>query len=155
VGFDTTRASQCAVVIGNLDLTKTISHHKVKPGDHIPVVIEGKLYDTIIDEHGVQRFPQSTINRYMSDHDSNGTLIDYGLPGAGAIIPMSNLNVLVRAYHLGKIEKRDWMEFVMQGYSVSGFLDLDEFRDWTIYNPLWDKGCAEIDTVSGTIGFRA
>ena len=104
-----------------------------KPGDVIPVIIEGKLYETVIDEHGTQRFRSNTVLDYMREHDTHGK-------PAAMHHQMFNLNTLAVAFHMGKFDKRDYMELVMQGYSVSGFCDLSTFADWTISNPLWDDG---------------
>lgn len=110
-----------------------MKYEDCKPGDVIPVVIEGKLYETVIDDSGVQRFKSNTVLQYMFEHDTDGR-------PAAMHKQMLNLNTLGVAYSQGKFDKRDYMEIVMQGYSVSGFCDLSMFWDWTISNPLWDDG---------------
>ena len=40
---------------------------KTKPGDVIKVKVDGVEYDTIIDEHGVQRFKRNPVLDYFCD----------------------------------------------------------------------------------------
>ena len=117
-------------------LTDTVSHKDVRPGDTVEVAIEGKVYNTIIDDSGVQRFPANTVLEYMFNHDTNGKPVSMSKPGE-MHTQMLNLNTLAVAFHQGKFTKRDYCQVVMQGYSVSGFCSLSTFSDWTIQNPLW------------------
>jgi hypothetical protein len=105
-----------------------------KPGDLIPV---------IIDERGVQRFKENTCLSYMAEHDTHGRKIDPFDPQR-MHTSMCNLNTLALAFHQGKFDKRDYMEIVMSGYSLSGFCDLSTFNDWSLLNPLWEPDCIEI-----------
>jgi len=113
-----------------------VKYEDCKPGDVIPVKVDGRLYETIIDAGGVQRFRSNSVADYMFRHDSTGRELNM-TDGRDIHNNMLNLNTLVLAYKQGKIEKRDFMEFRMAGYSVSGFCDLNEFAGITIENPLW------------------
>ncbi len=94
----------------------------VAPGDVIPVKVDGKKYDTIIDADGVQRFVQNDVIR---------RIVDLG---------WVNLNNLAENYHgQGGISQRDYAEFnMMLGYSMCGFSELSAFEDMEIENPLRD-----------------
>ena len=93
-----------------------------KPGDKITILVNGKPYETYIDEHGVQRFPMSTV----IDHLFNAGRLD--------------LNQLSVDYQNGKFDKDDYMKLNMDlGYSVCGFADLSLFEDYEIMNPVWNE----------------
>ncbi len=117
-------------------VTDTVKSGDLKPGDTIDVVIEGKTYETVIDDQNVHRFKANTVLQYMFDHDTTGAPVDMSNPRQ-MHTQMLNLNTLAVAFHKGKFSKRDYMEIVMQGYSVSGFCSLSTFQDWSIHNPLW------------------
>jgi hypothetical protein len=109
-----------------------------KPGDVIIVQIEGKDYKTVIDNRGVQRFPGNSVLQYMFDHNTDGEKsMQIGSNGYIKHDSMLNLNTLSLAFAHGKFDKREYMEIVMPGYSVSGFCDLSQFQDWHIMNPVW------------------
>ncbi len=116
----------------NMDVAKLL------PGDTIEVMVEGKIYETIIDKRKVQRFKTNTVLQYMFDHDAKGRKISHTTPSE-MHTQMLDLNMLSVAFQEGKFDKRDYCEVVMQGYSVSGFLDAVSFThgDWTIQNPAW------------------
>jgi hypothetical protein len=101
---------------------------KVKPGDKIPIKINGVEIITVIDEHGVQRLPENKIidyyicGRYNRDRSK---LID------------CKLNEI--AYMVGNgIFTEEDRRFVYQniGYSVCGYAEC--FEDDNIENPLWE-----------------
>lgn len=106
------------------------------PGDTVEVSLEGKIYDTIIDSDGVQRFRKNTVLDYMFRHDANGRQLNM-VDGRDIHNGMLNLNTLALAFHQGKIDKRDYCEISMSGYSVSGFCDLHHFGNWHLQNPVW------------------
>lgn len=117
-------------------LTDTVKSEDVKPGDTIEVAVEGKVYETYIDESGVQRFRPNTVLEYMFSHNTHGKPVSMSKPGE-MHTQMLNLNTLAVAFQQGKFTKRDYCEIVMQGYSICGFCSLSAFGDWTIQNPLW------------------
>lgn len=117
-------------------LTDKIDTDKLATGDTVDVLIEGKIYKTIIDENGTQRFPSNSVYEYMLEHDAKGNLIDHLNPRQ-MHTQMLNLNTLHIAFINGKFDKREYCEFRMTGYSVSGFCELSEFSDWHIQNPVW------------------
>lgn len=119
-------------------LTDRPKSDDLNPGDTIEVMIEGKVYPTIIDDHGVHRFPANSVLQYMFEHNTHGKPVDMSKAGE-MHTQMLNLNTLAVAFHQGKFDKRDYMEIVMQGYSVSGFCSLSTFADWSIHNPLWSS----------------
>lgn len=93
-----------------------------KPGDKITILVNGKPYETYIDEDGVQRFPTNTVLDYLFN--------------AGRL----DLNQLSIEYRHGKFDKDDYMKLNMDlGYSVCGFADLSSFEDYEIMNPMWSE----------------
>lgn len=120
-------------------------------GDRIPIIIEGHVYDSVIDSDGTQRFLDNDIYDYMFNHNGQGQPISHMDPHQ-MHTQMLNLNTLCMAYHQKKFDKRQWLEFRMPGYSVSGFCDLSgEFGDWHLTNPLWDEGSVLIEDGKITI----
>lgn len=116
---------------------------KVKPpkksdpesGTIIKVVVGGKEYDTVIDEHGRQRFIENPDHPLMKKLKSRGRDDDIINPD-GEVEDLNEMNALYRA---GEISKRDYAEFNMAlGYSIGGFRELSCFYDWDIENPLWN-----------------
>ena len=84
----------------------------------IKIKIDRKIYHTIIDSKGVQRFP---INKLYNHLWETGQI---------------NLNRLASDYYKGKFTKEEYMEFCRGlGYSVGGFQEI--FEDVKIENPLW------------------
>jgi hypothetical protein len=104
-----------------------------EPGSRIPIIIEGVIYDSVIDLYGTHRFVDDPIKRYMLYHNAKGELIDFKSHSQ-----MLNLNTLSLAYHGGKFGKREWLEYIMSGYSISGFCSISDFHDWHINNPFWE-----------------
>lgn len=103
-----------------------------KPGDIITVIVDSRLYETYIDESGVQRFREDSTHplwdRWCGDETTR--------LGRGT----EDLNDLIMAYHRGEFDQRTYMEFNMSlGYSVCGFLELSSFDDLVLLNPLWDE----------------
>ena len=101
-------------------------------GDTITVFLDGKPYETYIDEHGTQRFridPTHLLwDRWSGmDHIGNGR-------------GKEDLNDLAIAYGGGEFDQRTYAEFNMSiGYSVSGFCELSCFEDMRLVNPLWGQ----------------
>jgi hypothetical protein len=87
----------------------------------ITVTVDGKKYDTFMDERGVQRFVPNMFVCWMLD----GGHLD--------------LNEISIAYRKATWLKRGYQEFHMAlGYSVCGFADLWPAAD--IENSLWHAG---------------
>lgn len=96
-------------------------------GDTFKVSVGGIEYDTIIDDHGTQRFVETP------DHFLVKKLEKYG---DGTY----DLNDMARKYHEGEwFNQRDYAEMnIGIGYSVCGFMDLSSFNDMRVINPLWE-----------------
>jgi hypothetical protein len=111
---------------------------KYNPGDHIPVEIGKKTFDTFIDDHGVQRFVPNTIIEGIVD---NGTEAFNAWLKTDRRAPEPwNLNTLVMEYAEGKHTKDDLLDFYTgMGYSVSGLSGLSYFAKQKIKNPVWDR----------------
>lgn len=102
----------------------------------IEVKLNGKPYQTHIDEHGVQRF---VANKALSNI-VHGLVGLYGRIGYREFeaLGLYGLNELSLDYHRGLIPQQDMIDLYTQmGYSVSGFCDLSYFQDLEIENPLW------------------
>lgn len=88
----------------------------------IEVEIDGKIYPTVIDKHGVQIFPQNSLCRYLVDSKQ----ID--------------LDKLALDYEKRRFSLNDYMQFYRDiGYSVCGYLGIFGREIRKIKNPLWDK----------------
>jgi len=102
------------------------------PGDQICILVDGQPVNTIIDDHGVQRFVENEVVCWLL----NTHQID--------------LNSVCLNFLRGKFSLEDYMEFYMSlGYSVSGFEEVfgasSSVADNTgkaveILNPLWESG---------------
>jgi len=93
---------------------------KLPTGTIIKVRVNGKEYDTVIDENGTQRFIKNNLIRHLTDSKA------------------VDLNKLCLDYQRGKFLEQEYAEFNMGlGYSVSGFCEISSFEDGTILNPLW------------------
>ena len=107
---------------------------EAKPGDIIPIKLDGVEYQTYIDERGVQRFyenPDNAILRSMP-------LVKVA-DGHGGWLTVLDSNLMSIEYQRGKFTQREYAEAKMaQGYSVSGFCDLG-FDSMLLENPLWDS----------------
>ncbi len=102
-------------ILTNLNIKKDID----KIGLHIIIRIDGKPYDTYIDDGGIQRFPRNNLLSYISDR--------------GQI-----MNELAAAYGEGKFTIDEYMQFYRDiGYSVGGFGEV--FDEVNIENPLWEE----------------
>lgn len=108
--------------------------NSLKPGQKIEVKVDGRPYQTHIDEQGIQRF------------------VSLGLGGKLASLPFAgDLNQVcvefIRGFRAGRYTMQDYQEFNMSlGYSVSGFADCmssltlnSGIPDTQIENPVWDK----------------
>ena len=101
----------------------------IKPGDEIYILVNGHPVNTVIDEHGVQRFFENSVTRWLV---TSGTL---------------NLHDMAIAFYNGDFEIDDYVQFKMDlGYSVCGFDELfgpsSSYCDNTgeyleIVNPVW------------------
>lgn len=100
---------------------------KVKPGDKIPIKINGIEIMTEIDDNGVQRLPRNKI-------------LDYYICGRvgkrESIYQYCKLNEI--AERIGGQFSEEDRRFVYQniGYSVCGYAEC--FEDDIIENPLWE-----------------
>lgn len=94
--------------------------------EKIPVIINGKTFQTFIDERGVQRFVGNAVMRRILDSlDSHRVM---------------NLNTLSIDHQSGMFSNDEWLEFYTSfNYSVSGFMGLSDFCNFSIENPLWDE----------------
>ncbi len=93
---------------------------KANPGDVIWILVDGKLYRTKIDHHGVQRFGRDALYGAMVDR--------------GAL----DLNKLSLALLDGQFTRTEYRQFYLNiGYSVSGFCELEAFKNLMVENPLW------------------
>ena len=102
-----------------------------KNGDIITITVDGRPYETYIDDHGTQRFRIDSTHplwdRYCGDIDN---------PGKG----IEDLNQLCIAYLRNQFDQRTYMEFNMSlGYSVCGFCELSHFDHVRLVNPIWDE----------------
>jgi len=102
-----------------------------KEGDIITITVDGRPYETYIDEDSVQRFRTDPTNllwdRWKGDEGERN--------GRGT----EDLNRLAIAYANEEFDQRTYMEFNMSlGYSVCGFCELHNFFDLRVVNPLWD-----------------
>jgi hypothetical protein len=106
--------------------------NKPKVGDIIEVIVDGKKYNTIIDNEGIQRFIKNEVIR---------KIIDSHMTPAGNIIPgMLNLSKIAELYQLGKIPLKDYLEFyILKGSSVTMIAEMEAFKTLEIINPLWEK----------------
>lgn len=109
--------------------------------DYIEVKVNGKPYQTYIDERGVQRFVPNKIVRRMLDslQDIWMEKGDKFFEDIGLYHPLTRMNVDV---HLGKISLQDKIDFyTMIDYSVDGFMDVfwdEEVEgELVVENPLW------------------
>ncbi len=103
-----------------------------KPGDIITITVDGRPYETYIDDSGVQRFRKDSTNILWDRWEGD----EYDREGRGT----EDLNALCIAYHDKEFDQRIYMEFNMSlGYSVCGFCDLSSFNDLRLVNPLWDE----------------
>ncbi len=108
----------------------------MNPGDQIIILVNGYPVDTIIDQHGVQRFIENGVIAWLLE---SGPL---------------DLNAMRLAYYEDKFSLNDYMEFYMGiGYSVCGFLEV--FGEGSgiadhcgapvdILNPVWER---EVETI--------
>ncbi len=102
-----------------------------RSGDHFEVRINGKIYDTVIDEHGTQRF---VINGPVN------ALVDHSLAMLQRGQKSYSLNEIAQDFADGKWSLEEQIEFyTMFGYSVFGFSTLSFTVDVEIVNPLWEK----------------
>lgn len=97
---------------------------KAEPGDKITIRVSGKKHETILDEHGVQRF---RINRIIAD------LLDVATEGGKL-----DLNEIHRRVWQGLYTQEERRElYRLIGYSVCGYAEI--FETDTIRNPLWEE----------------
>lgn len=86
------------------------------------VKISGKPYKTVIDEKGVQRFPENRIVSALLDAASSGRKMD--------------MNDIARMTAMGEFTVKERRElYRLIGYSVCGYSEI--FPGDTIVNPLW------------------
>lgn len=94
--------------------------------EKIPVIINGREFQTFLDEGGVQRFVgNSVINRMIDSMGSRDKM---------------SLNTLAIDFHSGMFSNDEWLDFYTStNYSVSGFMGLSDFSYLEIQNPLWEE----------------
>jgi hypothetical protein len=110
---------------------------ELNPGDHFPVKIGDRTFDTVIDEQGVQRFVHSTIIESILDH--SGAAFNEWLKTDRTSPEPWSLNVLAEEYSLGKHSLDEMLTFYTSThYSVGGFADLSYFSGLDIRNPVWE-----------------
>ena len=106
-----------------------MAHAKGVPGDEIFVLLDGEPFLTVIDDHGVQRFPQNDLLRYLV----TSKIVD--------------LNDLALAFHHDQFDADGYKAFYRDiGYSVSGYDEIfGPGSSWEdngneaveIINPVW------------------
>ncbi len=98
------------------------------PGEQFPIKVGGKEVIATVDHNGILRFPNNALYRWI---------IDNLAPPDGFDKRYGGLNHMVEAYHRGKFTKEEYLEFYLNiGYSISGFMDLNEFQDVEMVFPL-------------------
>lgn len=89
-------------------------------GDTITIKVDNRLYNTIIDANGIQRFIANDALVYLLNNS-----------------PAAILNDIALEYQYGNITKQAYQEFhMLTGYSLCGFQDL--WPDVNIENPMWE-----------------
>lgn len=100
--------------------------------EKIPVKIGGRVYQTFLDERGVQRFVTNSVINQIIDWDG-----DRSLHGSGEDYILNRISI---AYQEGQFSEEDMLDFYTSfGYSVSGLVSLSYFEHLPVENPLWDK----------------
>lgn len=104
---------------------------KLTPGEQIVILVDGQPVETVIDEHGTQRFIENGVVSWLFD---NGKL---------------DLNSMGLAFSRGDFSLDAYMEFYMSlGYTVCGFQAIfgehSDVADQTgqpveILNPVWES----------------
>ncbi len=95
---------------------------KPKPGTVIPVKVGKRIFKTVIDQDGVQRFIRNTVIWHLWDTQQ----ID--------------LNRLAEDYDGKHITLDDLLTFYTElGYWVEGLAELSYFQHLKIENPLWKE----------------
>ncbi len=88
----------------------------------IPVKVNEKIYNSVVDDQGVQRFPGNAVLNLLFYHDK------------------LDLNHIDSSYQQGGFSKTEYLEFMIAlGYSVSGLASMDHFQDMDWTNPLWEE----------------
>ncbi len=94
---------------------------KAKPGDIVPIKVDGKEVLTYIDDAGKQRMPLNKIIRYLTHGNKN-----------------FDLNEMWRMVEIGMFSMDD-VRLIYQnnGYDLYGYIEM--FPDDVIENPLKNK----------------
>lgn len=106
----------------------------LKPGQKFEVKVDGRPYQTYIDEHGIQRFVREGLGGKLAT-----------LPFAGDLTQVCS--EFLRGFGEGRYTMQDYQEFNMSlGFSVCGFEDCmdsltlnDDIPDTDIENPVWNE----------------
>lgn len=126
-------------------VTLAAPKHPPVEGDHFTVKVNGRNYDTVIDDHHVQRF---VGNRVVRDFIS-GTSVKYN--EWLEKIPLQVRNWKDAPFTLNDIDYHpqeqggtytldELIEFsTLHGYSVSGMCDLSFMEGVEVDNPLWNE----------------
>lgn len=103
--------------------------------EYIEVKVNGKPYQTYIDEHKVQRFvPNRAVERFVDSANE----ITCGFRELAEGLNLYDLNRLKRDVFKGEISLQEMIDiYTMIGYSVSGFADVFWDYDVEIENPRW------------------
>ena len=92
------------------------------------VVVNGERHKTIMDQNGVQRFPENRVIRWLLEQSTNPSR-----PYGGGL---NEIIVKQRGYdHFTEDEVRELYRLI--GYSVCGYAEC--FEDDEIVNPLWEE----------------
>lgn len=110
-----------------------------KPGDKFEVKVGSKVYDTVIDEYGTQRFEINGPVNALVDHQ-HAMFEEYWMKQRIPNHPcVYSLNEIAVDFQKGKWSLDEQIHFyTMFGYSVSGFSGLSFVEDVEIINPLWE-----------------
>lgn len=108
-------------------------------GDHFAVRIGNKWYDTVIDDHNVQRFVVQPVVNAFVDH-SHKMFDEYWMKQRIADHPaVYGLNEIAVDFARHEWPLSEQIEFyTMFGYSVAGFCDMSWVANVEIDNPLWE-----------------
>lgn len=109
---------------------------KYNPGDHVIVTINNQLYDTVIEENGVQRFVGNKIvEKYVLENIVRADRQRM----AGKPMDLYDLNELELDFRNNLFTLDEMIQFsALHRYSVAGLCDLDFMENVEIYNPLWE-----------------
>lgn len=100
-----------------------------KPGDRVPVVINGERFDTFIDKNGTQRFPMLKVMDWLTG------FIQFQGVQQHPSYAMNDLAILAATKQIPQDERRFVYRHI--GMSVCGYAEV--FGNDDIKNPCWDN----------------